>query len=80
MKNYIIGVIIFLFIAGCATKFEKVCQGYGFSTDSADYAVCVDREAKILRQYLERQEAEEKAKHDSFYRELKRKRLGLDIQ
>lgn len=81
-----IKILVFLFIAlligGCAgqTKFQKQCQSYGFGIDSADYSVCIERETKKVRDYLDRQEAEEKAKSESFYRDLERKRLGLDVK
>jgi len=81
MKTMIL-IVISLVVVGCAgqTKFQKQCETYGFGTDSADYAVCVERETKKLRNYLEQKEAEEKAKSESFYRDLERKRLGLDVK
>lgn len=81
-----IRIIFYMFlvlaISGCATKtkFQQQCMSYGFSEDSADYAVCVERETKHLRDYFERKAAEEEAKNESFYRDLERKRLGLDVK
>lgn len=81
MKNLIL-IFMVMLVSGCAgkTKFHKQCERYGFALDSADYAVCVERETKKVRNYLEQKEAEEKAKNDSFYRDLERKRLGLDVR
>jgi hypothetical protein len=77
-----------IFISGCATLpeetpasgFEKQCTAYGFVPDSVEHAICIKRETRELRNYLERMEAEDKEKNESFYRDLERKRLGLDIK
>lgn len=79
MKIFIIGI---LFLSGCAstTGFQKQCTAYGFAPDSVEHAICVKRETRELRNYFERLEAEDKAKDESFYRDIQRKRLGLDIK
>jgi len=75
-------LLIVLLLVGCAnlSKFEKQCQSYGFSSDSADYTVCVERETRKVRDYLDDRAAEERAKRESFHRDLRRKELGLDIK
>ena len=80
MKNIIL--IFAVLLLGCAstTGFEKQCTSYGFSPESAEHAICVKRETRELRNYFERIEAEDRAKDESFHRDIQRKRLGLDIK
>jgi len=75
-------VFILLIISACAgqSKFQKQCAAYGFAVDSADFSVCIERETKKVRDYLERVEAEEKSKRESLYRDIQRKDLGLDVK
>ena len=80
MKITVVLFLIFLGACATASKFSKQCEGYGFEVGSTDHSICMKRESRELRGYLERLEAEDKAKSDSFYRDIERRRLGLDIK
>ncbi len=81
-KVFLLGLV--LVGVGCAlnakTKFQTQCEQYGFALSSAEYSVCVERETKKMSDFLDMKAAEAEEKHRSFYRDLERKRLGLDVK
>lgn len=47
------------------------CSGYGFAVGTAEHSMCMKGQARELKRYLEKLEVEDKAKSESFYRDIK---------